>query len=64
MAIKPGNSIHSDWVNANDQGDTFFFFFFTQTGKSKISNSKCMMWTLSISCIYTQKRLAEDRPIW
>lgn len=28
MAIKPGNSIHSDWVNANDQGDTFFFFFF------------------------------------
>lgn len=26
MTIKPGNSsIHSDWVNANDQGDTFFY---------------------------------------
>ena len=43
MAIKPENSIHSAWVNANDQSDTFFFL--TQTGKSKISNSKCMMWT-------------------
>lgn len=64
MAIKPGNIVYiSDWVNANDQGDLFIYF--TQTGKSKrlvILNADVD--TQSSSCIYTQKRLAENRPIW